>query len=264
MAERKKGRSGVKTVPDTHAARSKRQAGFDPAVFASAPLIDRLLAFDARMPAPIAPVARSTTAAVFDEARAIAAELESVLRSLDGKRRIGRVEFDFDLPTYADFLERERGVQAGLRKLPDAAFAFLLAGDGTALRIADDRSTRGQFKDEPGEPEPTGVRKWIAKLFAALGVGELYGAVLEVLEDDRTLKLLLDAIRRKDWDSAKTFLKMLLRFLGSSEFLRKLGQKIGQTAAAKLVGSILGKCLPFVGWALLIGSFIWAVVEQFI
>jgi len=262
MADRKKGRSGAKAAPDRSVG--AHRAGFNPAVFASAPLIERLLAFDARMPSPIAPVARPTTAAVFDEARAIAAEVESVLRSLGGKRHIGRVEFDFDLPTYADFLERERKVETALRKLPDTAFAYLLAGDGTALQIANEGNTRGQFKNEAAEPEPTGVRKWIAKLFAALGVGEFYGALLEVLEDDRTLKLLLDAIRRKDWDSAKTFLKMLLRFLGSSEFLRKLGQKIGQTAAAKLVGSILGKCLPFVGWALLIGSFIWAVVEQFI
>ncbi len=223
----------------------------------AAVLGDRMLAFQQTLPSRDAPTSRAMAAAMFEEARSIAIDVKGLMKKLDAGRRLKGVRFDYDFPSYDRFVEQERAIERDLALLPSECFVFAIdparAGHAADLK-------RAPTADD-GE---AGTRKWIAKLFAALGVGDFYAAMLEVLDEDRTLKLLLDALRRREMDSVRTFLRMLMRFIGSREFLRKLAQKIGQSAAARLVGKILGRCLPFIGWALLIGGIIWAIAEQFL
>jgi hypothetical protein len=56
----------------------------------------------------------------------------------------------------------------------------------------------------------------------------------------------------------------LLDIIISSEFFERLARRIGRAAAAKVVGKILAKFIPVVGWIWLIGAIIWAFAEEFI
>lgn len=110
------------------------------------------------------------------------------------------------------------------------------------------------------------ARKALAKILAILGVTEFYQAFLEVLEQGwgNILKAIADAIVARDWKKVRALLKKLLDIIISSEFFERLAAKIGRRAAAKVVGKILAKFIPIVGWIWLIGSIIWAFAEEFI
>lgn len=109
-------------------------------------------------------------------------------------------------------------------------------------------------------------RKALAKILAILGVTEFYQAFLEVLQEGwgNILKDLGEAIAAKDWKKVRRLMKKLLDIIISSEFFDRLVAKIGRAAAAKVVGKILAKFIPIVGWVWLIGSIIWAFAEEFI
>jgi hypothetical protein len=110
------------------------------------------------------------------------------------------------------------------------------------------------------------ARKALAKLLAILGVTEFYEAFLAVLEQGwgNILKDLGEAITSRNWKRVRALLKKLLDIIISSEFFERLAARIGRAAAAKVVGKILAKFIPIVGWIWLIGSIIWAFAEEFI
>ena len=110
------------------------------------------------------------------------------------------------------------------------------------------------------------ARKALAKLLAILGVTEFYEAFLAVLEQGwgNILKDLGEAITSRNWKKVRALLKKLLDIIISSEFFERLAARIGRAAAAKVVGKILAKFIPIVGWIWLIGSIIWAFAEEFI
>lgn len=109
-------------------------------------------------------------------------------------------------------------------------------------------------------------RKAIAKILAVLGVSDFYKPFLEVLEEGwgNVLKDLAEAIDRRDWKRVRVLLKKLLDIITSSAFFDRLKAKIGAQAAAKLVGKILARSIPIVGWVYLVGLIIWAIAEEFI
>lgn len=110
------------------------------------------------------------------------------------------------------------------------------------------------------------ARKALAKILAILGVTEFYEAFLAVLQEGwgNILRDLGEAITRRDWKRVRALLKKLLDIIISSEFFERLAQRIGRAAAAKVVGKILAKFIPIVGWVWLIGAIIWAFAEEFI
>lgn len=110
------------------------------------------------------------------------------------------------------------------------------------------------------------ARKALAKLLAVLGVSEFYTAFLSTIEEGwgNILQALGEAIARRDWSMVRRLLKKLLDILISSEFFERLAARIGRNAAAKIVGKILAKFIPIVGWIWLIGSLIWAIAEEYI
>ncbi|MFN7022577.1 MAG: hypothetical protein ACK4WH_14800 [Phycisphaerales bacterium] len=110
------------------------------------------------------------------------------------------------------------------------------------------------------------ARKALAKILAILGVTEFYEAFLAVLQEGwgNILKDLGEAITRRDWKRVRALLKKLLDIIISSEFFERLARRIGRAAAAKVVGKILAKFIPVVGWIWLIGAIIWAFAEEFI
>lgn len=61
--------------------------------------------------------------------------------------------------------------------------------------------------------------------------------------------------------AAKTAGKILDKIL-SGKFAKKLADKIGKAAAGKILRKLGASCVPFLGWAWLLASFIWTYIEQ--
>jgi hypothetical protein len=106
------------------------------------------------------------------------------------------------------------------------------------------------------------VRKVIAKLLGALGLGEASQAIFEILEGEGLVAALDAALASGSLKAIGEILLKILEKMITKEFLRKLAEKIGLKAAAKIVGKISARFVPFVGWALLIGQILWAIGEQ--
>lgn len=106
------------------------------------------------------------------------------------------------------------------------------------------------------------VRKVIAKLLGALGLGEASQAIFELLEGEGLIAALDAALASGSLKAIGEVLLKILEKMITKEFLRKLAEKIGLKAAAKIVGKISARFVPFVGWALLIGQILWAIGEQ--
>jgi hypothetical protein len=202
---------------------------------------------------------------VFDEARDILFDAQALANELNFPATVSlegsaapATTFDYSFPSYDEF---EALAESIAREIDDVhipaldQLPSLYTADSGGVILADTRA-------EPGTEK--GTRHWIGKLFCCLGFGELYKDFLGVLEAEQgsLLELIALAFRKREWSLVKVLLKKLFSFLMSLAFLRKLVEKVGETAAAKLVGKIAAKFVPFVGWALLIGSIIWGVAEE--
>lgn len=106
------------------------------------------------------------------------------------------------------------------------------------------------------------ARKAIAKLLGILGIKEASQAIFELLDEDGLIKELDDALSARNMKKVGEVLKKILKKMASKEFLRRLANKIGIKAAAKIVGKITARFVPIIGWAVLIGSLLWAIGEQ--
>jgi hypothetical protein len=204
---------------------------------------------------------------VFDEARDILFDAQTLVNelklpaafSLEGSAAPA-ITFDYSFPSYDELEALAESIAREIDDVPIPALEHLpslYTADSGGMILADTRA-------EPGTEK--GARHWIGKLFGCLGFGEAYKDFLGVLEAEQgsLLEFIAVAFRKREWSLVKVLLKKLLSFLMSSAFLKKLAEKIGETAAAKLLGKIAAKFVPFVGWALLIGSIIWGFAEEFV
>lgn len=203
------------------------------------------------------------TAAVFSEAVELA-NLASVLSKDASLIPPAGLEdgFDFSFPEYSAFEDEVEEVLKELEALPDDLFLPFAPSGPFLSRGEEPITTRA------GEEASTfeAIREWVAKIFAALGVKEAYQAMLEALESQapRLMEELGRNIATKQWRAVTNILKSLFRIFTSGPFLRKLAEKIGVRAASKLIGQIAAKFVPFLGWALIVASLVWAVAEEFI
>jgi hypothetical protein len=174
------------------------------------------------------------------------------------------VKFDYSFPSYDEFRKLAARATSEMDHTQRPLFATvipatpMLYGDaGTGLffcNAQDDAST------------DKGWRHWLGKIAGALGVGELWGSILEVLDESwpAIMKELGENLSTKSWKKAAGTIKRILALIMSKPFLEKLKQKIGAAVASKLLGKIASKMVPFLGWALVVGGIIWAIAEQFI
>ena len=63
--------------------------------------------------------------------------------------------------------------------------------------------------------------------------------------------------------AAKTLGKILDKMV-SGKFAKKLAEKVGKEAAGKILRKIGAKCIPVIGWGLLIADAIWTIIEQWL
>ena len=98
----------------------------------------------------------------------------------------------------------------------------------------------------------------LSKVLAALGLKDVSTAIFEVLSEAGWLDPRLWGRR----ELPRTLERLLNWMLRNPAFRRKLAEKIGAAAAARVIGKIAARFIPVLGWALLIGSLLWATYEQ--
>ncbi|HTQ30899.1 MAG TPA: hypothetical protein VMI53_06785 [Opitutaceae bacterium] len=234
-----------------------------------AQLIDRVTRFDAWLPADGTRPSRAMVAGAFEEARDLARSSISLAGELGIPYNFGEgmagESFDTLFPTHEEFLRREDELVNALREFPDVAFAPVTQG----LILLPVTASPGLILADtlPGA-NAEGARKWIAKIFALFGFGEIFKAIIDVLEADAGSALLManlgKAIAEASWSLLKKYLKILIELIFSKPFLKKLAEKVGESVLAKVLGKVFAKFVPFLGWALLIGQIVWGIAEQFI
>jgi hypothetical protein len=161
---------------------------------------------------------------------------------VDGEIEVGGeliAEYDWESRTYAELLALEEEIYDALGEIPESNYGGV-AGDG--------------------------LRRLLAKILAALGIRDAWNAFKEVLEElgESILEAIGRAIRNKEWKKLRKLIGILIDLITSSAFKERLAHRIGEAAAARIIGRILAKALPIVGWAILIAEFVWAIAEQFL
>jgi hypothetical protein len=109
--------------------------------------------------------------------------------------------------------------------------------------------------------EGDSARKILAKLLALFGISEFAEVFAKLLAAE--LEGLTAAVLAANWRLVTTLFFKIIDSVFSRAFLTLLGENVGAKAAAKLGAKIASRCLPFIGWAILIGQFIWALGEEF-
>lgn len=168
--------------------------------------------------------------------------------------------WDFSLPTYETQLRAEAEVfeAAGLSTSREIV-QHKLASLATARR-ADVSLSGGQG---PGVPHFAIEWTWqnvLSKVIAGLGLKEIQDALFE----DEVIKGLVqgEVGAGGTKKNLKDLIKRIIDHISSKEFSKKLSQKLGAKVAGKILGGLAARAIPILGWALVIGSVVWAILEQ--
>jgi hypothetical protein len=230
----------------------------------NAELAARLAAFDCHLPCDGTSAGRGLAAGVFDDAREILALAERVNAGLGVRRGPApRVQWDYTFPTYDEYEHEVDRIFEELSEYPLGELDFFKGGPlffydagGGVLLCNTTADSTTEF----------GLSRALSKIFAALGIGEIYSAILELLEQG--WKELMEELGRnivtKQWRAVKEVIKKILRIVISEPFRKKLIEKVGVSAASKVLGQVAAKFVPGLGWVLIIGSIVWALAENFI
>lgn len=105
---------------------------------------------------------------------------------------------------------------------------------------------------------------WLSKLFAICGLPGIGSGFTDAFLDEcgSLWKELGRQINNGSYKAAAKTTAKILKKMMTPRFAKKLANKIGKAAAGKLLRALGAKCVPVVGWAWLIGSFIWTFIEQ--
>jgi hypothetical protein len=226
-------------------------------------LLDRLYEFKMRLPMQDVRISRHMAIAVFAEAQDLLRDAREVAIQL-GLPQSKIDQFDYSMFSYEEFekdaLALQPQVLKWLSKRSKPLFNFSSPFD---MEIDGERILADPSEDAQSE---SGIAKWIGKLLAALGVKDVWEAILDVLETDNPelLRELGEAIAQRNSGRIKTALGRILRFFASRPFFKALAKRIGEKEAERVVGKILSKFVPFLGWAIFIGCFIYAIFEEFV
>jgi len=176
--------------------------------------------------------------------------------------------YDFAMPSYDEFKISELELEREFEKESDELFYPWIPQDGIYIlrNGSSDMILEQQQSGTPSSATVSVSRKWIAKIFGALGLKEIWKAILEVFEQyySKLAKGLGQAIGEKSATKLARMLKLFFKLLGRKKFWKRVARKVGRAAVAKAVGKMAAKCLPFVGWVILIAQIVWAIAEQFI
>lgn len=161
--------------------------------------------------------------------------------------------YDFSVPTYAAFEAEATTIKAVFDAGPDFLTTYPILSDGWAQHDFNVAANVGD------------AAKWFAsKLLAALGIKEAYAGFLVALEATAggLLKALGRAIRNRNLKKVIKLIIKIIKVIAGKKFRQKLIQEVGEAAAKKIIGKILAKAVPFIGWIFLALALAWALLEE--
>lgn len=122
-------------------------------------------------------------------------------------------------------------------------------------------SRKGDVLDGLGDVSKK-LLAFIKVVLFAIGIEALFDLIVGDAAIMKVFVKLWQAVLKRDLALIGTLLEELLGLICGKQFRKMLAKKLGKKAAAKLIGRVLAKLIPFVGWALLIASIIYAVYQH--
>ncbi len=122
-------------------------------------------------------------------------------------------------------------------------------------------SRKGNALDGLGEISNK-LLAFIKVVLFAIGIEALFDLVVGDAAIMKVFVKLWQAVLKRDLALVGVLLEELLGLICGKQFRKAIAKKLGKKAAAKLIGRVLAKLIPFVGWALLIASIIYAVYQH--
>jgi hypothetical protein len=203
-------------------------------------------------------VTREVVAALFEYNQAVSLRVRDlcIVARLDLGGPTGR-GYDFTLPSYSQLLQRE----ADILNVMAVQSLYIGGGGGGGAPLAGDLD----LKD---------LLKWAAKIAGAVfGSATLGAAAGNMIADDLAFQTACTLWRKGLKDEAMDQLKLLMeKLFGSKEALKQTAAKLGTYAAKaglsgnaaikEAVEAVAAKCLPWVGWGLLLLDLLLAIVPN--
>jgi hypothetical protein len=173
-----------------------------------------------------------------------ATALEEALAAHLGNRAC----FTLTIPAYATFLARE------------AAVLTTVTGGLASTNVQVHELVRaGTLTEDEGLGSVV-----FAKFCALLDIADDIDGLKEVFDElcgDLNKQLQKQVKAGKYKAAAKTAGKILDK-MASEKFAKKLADKVGSSVAKKILKKVCAGCVPFFGWAYLVGGMIWTLIEQ--
>ncbi len=196
------------------------------------------------LPASLAAGFGVTGAQVEAEFLAFAAGMQAALMAYTGNRAC----FTAEIPAYSTFLQRESSMLRALTSGHASTNSEIHMMVSTGLMSADDGILALLF----------------AKICALLDIADDLDGLKEVFDEEcgDLAKQMGDQVKSGKYkDAAKTVGKILDK-MASEKFAKKLADKVGSSVAKKIIKKVCAGCVPFLGWAWLVGGMIWTLIEQ--
>jgi len=213
-------------------------------------LISRILNYESLFPSAEMPTHDETVAA-FDRLKNLSDYGRSVFSGM-GVDVNDESRYDWQFPTYAEFDVEVMKIESYLNSSG--------VGPGSFAVFSSAYVEVDQGQGKKGNRNTT----IMSKLAAALGVREGWQGIVAVLEAEypELVRALARNLALKRWGRVATVLKSILKVMMTRAFWKALAKKVGAKTTQKIMGRIMARWVPFLGWILIIGSFIWAFAEQ--
>lgn len=129
---------------------------------------------------------------------------------------------------------------------------------------AEEKKEQKQTKDlldQMGELSSK-VLAFIKVLLTAIGIEALFDLIVGDGAIMKKFLKLWKALLKKDLSLAITIMEEIIDLICGKKFRQKIMRKVGKKQAAKLFGKLFAKLVPFLGWALLAATIIYALYEN--
>jgi hypothetical protein len=222
-------------------------------------LQERVTKFSSQMPINSFNATYSETCCVFQQAKEFA-ELSRVLSEKYGipifKKNFQA--FDFTFQSYDEFHKEAFEFRKKLDKTPKNKLPQTIKNE-----IESEDFISSDLKSGSGKPSETISGYLLSKLLGALGGGIILAdRVIDLIIGSPEFEYLKSAWKLKDWALVRHQLKRLLEYIFGKAFWKQIVVELGEDGALKLMKRFGARFIPFIGWALIIGSFVWSLAQE--
>ena len=235
-------------------------------VFLNVEMIERICALGDKLPLDGHKATYLETSNFFAEAQELSKLAEDLALRYGLPGAAGKCpEFDFEFPSYDEFHADAAKIREEMDEIPLAELPGFIQRDiktANALRYEDHLVATRQEAPVPLKASMTVSGYLMSKILAGLGLKGLVTGIIEIIGSSGPWGVMISAWRAGDMKTFKNALKLLMKFIFKGKFLNLLIKKVGESAAKKILATMTGRFVPFLGWALIIGGILYAIYEE--